>query len=140
MFFEKIQLIFDIKNWLWKYDFGTFWWTVIHQRIFKIESIEYVDSCAKILLFRTHHLQNSTTELTLLCTALNLSALAFPDWCRPVGAGCAGVQWQIGLSYLNQGADYGHLRTFRLSYGPDGKHLSTYLLTFWAMLTTVTKW
>ena len=23
-FFEKIQLIFDIKNWLWKYNFGTF--------------------------------------------------------------------------------------------------------------------
>ena len=25
LFFEKIQLIFDIENWLWKYDFGTFW-------------------------------------------------------------------------------------------------------------------
>ena len=23
-FFEKIRLIFDIENWLWKYDFGTF--------------------------------------------------------------------------------------------------------------------
>ena len=24
-FFEKIPSIFDIENWLWKYDFGTFW-------------------------------------------------------------------------------------------------------------------
>jgi hypothetical protein len=34
MFFsEKIQLIFDIQSWLWKYDFGPFLWTVIHRRI-----------------------------------------------------------------------------------------------------------
>ena len=26
-FFEKILSIFDIENWLWKYDFGTFWQT-----------------------------------------------------------------------------------------------------------------
>ena len=32
-FFWKIQLIFDIKNWLWKYNFGTFWWTIIHRQI-----------------------------------------------------------------------------------------------------------
>ena len=25
VFLEKIQLIFDIENWLWKYNFGTFW-------------------------------------------------------------------------------------------------------------------
>ena len=31
--FEKIPLIFDIENWLWKFDFGTFWWTIIHCRI-----------------------------------------------------------------------------------------------------------
>ena len=34
IFFEKIRLIFDTQNWLWKYDFGTFWWTVSHQQIF----------------------------------------------------------------------------------------------------------
>ena len=28
--FQKIGLIFDIQNWLWKYDIGTFWQTVIH--------------------------------------------------------------------------------------------------------------
>ena len=33
-FFEKIRLIFDVENWVWKYDFGTFWRTVIQQRIF----------------------------------------------------------------------------------------------------------
>ena len=32
-FFEKNPLIFDIDNWLWKYDFGTFWRTIIHCRI-----------------------------------------------------------------------------------------------------------
>jgi hypothetical protein len=32
-FFEKISSIFDIENWLWKYDFGTFWWTIIHHMI-----------------------------------------------------------------------------------------------------------
>ena len=30
---EKIPSIFDIENWLWKYDFGTFWRTIIHCRI-----------------------------------------------------------------------------------------------------------
>ena len=35
IFYQKIQLIFDIENWLWKYNFGTFWWTVIHRRILK---------------------------------------------------------------------------------------------------------
>jgi hypothetical protein len=29
-------------------------------------TFEHVDSCAKILHFRTHHLQSSTTELTLM--------------------------------------------------------------------------
>ena len=33
-FFENFLSIFDIKNWLWKYDFGTFWWTGIGRRIF----------------------------------------------------------------------------------------------------------
>ena len=32
-FFEKILLIFDIENWLWKYNFSTFWRTIIHHRI-----------------------------------------------------------------------------------------------------------
>ena len=31
--FEKIPLIFDIKKWLWKYNFGTFCQTIIHRRI-----------------------------------------------------------------------------------------------------------
>ena len=58
---------FDIQNWLWKYDFGTFWQTAITRRIFlKIFPWWHVDSWPKTLLFRTHHLQNSTTELTLL--------------------------------------------------------------------------
>ena len=35
-FFEKIPSIFDIENWLWKYDFGTFWQTGA-PRILKIQ-------------------------------------------------------------------------------------------------------
>ena len=35
-FFEKILLIFDIENWFWKYDFGTFWQTGA-PRILKIQ-------------------------------------------------------------------------------------------------------
>ena len=31
---EKIQLVFDTTNWLWKYSFGTFWQTVSHHQIF----------------------------------------------------------------------------------------------------------
>ena len=64
---EKIPSISDIKNWLWKYDFGTFCQTVIHrQNFYNFFSFEYVHSLPKVLLFRTHHLWNSTTELTLI--------------------------------------------------------------------------
>ena len=28
--FEKIPSIFGIENWLWKYNFGTFWQSIIH--------------------------------------------------------------------------------------------------------------
>ena len=60
-------LIFDIQNWLWKYDFGTFWQTVITGRIFlKIFPWWHVDSWPKNLLLRTHHLWNSTIVLILI--------------------------------------------------------------------------
>ena len=55
--FKRIRVIFDIKIWLWKYNFGTFCKTVILR--------QHVDSWPKILLFRTHHLWNSTTKLIL---------------------------------------------------------------------------
>ena len=32
-FFWKIPSIFEIENWFWKYNFGTFWRIVIHCRI-----------------------------------------------------------------------------------------------------------
>ena len=32
-FFEKTPLIFDVENWLWKYNFGIFWRTIIERRI-----------------------------------------------------------------------------------------------------------
>ena len=48
--FFLIRLILDIENWLWKYNFGTFWQTVSHWRILKKKSFEYVD-LAKNLAF-----------------------------------------------------------------------------------------
>ena len=48
-FFEKIRLIFDIENWLWKYNFDTFWWTIIHQWILK------KDSWPKINILKGNH-------------------------------------------------------------------------------------
>ena len=57
--FLKIRTIFDIKNRLWKCNFGTHWWIFF--------SFKFVDSWLKILLFRTHLLWNSITELILLC-------------------------------------------------------------------------
>ena len=70
-FFGKNRLCFDIQNWLWKYNFGTFWQTVISRRNFlKIFPWWHVDSWPKSLLLRTHHLWNSTTKLTLLLHTL----------------------------------------------------------------------
>ena len=47
-------MIFDIKKWLSKYNFATFWWTVIHWQNFYFFSFDHVDSWAKIWLFRNH--------------------------------------------------------------------------------------
>ena len=59
--FEKIWLIFDVENWLWKYNFGTFWgrpW-----RYYKIMQfhLNTVDFWANTFLFRTHQARNSMT-------------------------------------------------------------------------------
>ena len=44
-------MIFDIENWLWKYDFGTFWRTIIHRRIvLKLFSFEHVDKQKSCIL------------------------------------------------------------------------------------------
>ena len=61
-FFEKIQLIFDIENWLWKYNFGTYWGPGT-MSIYKIQQfhLNTTDFLAKSLLFRTHHTRNSMT-------------------------------------------------------------------------------
>ena len=34
----------DIKNWLWMYDFGTFWWTIINWRNFYFFSLSFTNS------------------------------------------------------------------------------------------------
>ena len=47
------------------------WFKVVGIKI----SFEHVDSWAKSLLFRTHHLWNSTTELTLLYLAIEIDAI-----------------------------------------------------------------
>ena len=61
-FFEKIRLIFDIENWLWKYNFGTFWGPGA-MSIYKIQQfhLNTVDFWAKTLLFRTHQARHSMT-------------------------------------------------------------------------------
>ena len=71
-------LIFDIQNWIWKYNFGTFWQTVVTRRnILNIFPWWHNDFRKKNLFLRTHHLWNSTTELILLYPLwLGLSCLA----------------------------------------------------------------
>ena len=48
-------------------------------------SFEHVDSWAKSLLFRTHHLWNSTTELTLQSTLTRLSKFIEKMWTSFLG-------------------------------------------------------
>ena len=62
IFFEKIWLIFDIENWLWKYNFGTFWGPGT-MSIYKIQQfhLNTVNFWAKTLHFRTHQARNSMT-------------------------------------------------------------------------------
>ena len=64
-FFEKIRLIFDLENWLWKYNFGTFW-GLGAMSIYKIQQfhLSTVDFWAKTLLFRTNQARNSMTYIT----------------------------------------------------------------------------
>ena len=63
-------MIFDIENWLWKSDLGTFWqlmWTSV-----KVKSKKYfsfTDCFAKIKPLLT---QNSTTEVTLYLTLVDM--------------------------------------------------------------------
>ena len=106
LFFEKIRLIFDIENWLWNKEAAVapahsslftlkvqFWYFLTNCKSstdFAKKSFEYVNSWPKILLFRTHHLWNSTTKLityvtTLLDCPMNLiktlqrSLFAYPN-------------------------------------------------------------
>ena len=64
--FRKIRMIFDVENWLWKSDLGTFWrpmWTSV-----KVKSKNYFsfnDFFAKIKPLVDSRPQNSTTEVTL---------------------------------------------------------------------------
>ena len=67
-FFWKNWLIFDIENWLWKYNFGTFWGPGI-MSIHKRQQFHFttVDFWPNTLLLRTQQVSNSMTQLTLLC-------------------------------------------------------------------------
>ena len=62
IFFKKIRLIFDIENWLWKYNLGTFWGPGT-MSIYKIKQfpLNTVDFWAKTLLFMTYQARNSMT-------------------------------------------------------------------------------
>ena len=60
------SLFLDSSTTLFSKIMPNFWWTVIYRRILFFFVFKYVHSWPKILLFRTHHLWNSTTELILL--------------------------------------------------------------------------
>ena len=62
-------MIFDIENWLWKSNFGTFWQLAINPKLKtqnSIISFGYVDSYAKIFLILYPPLKNSTTHIANL--------------------------------------------------------------------------
>ena len=66
----EIPSIFYIKNWLWKFDFGTFCWTAIHQQIsfliFPLSMlILHQESC--FLGPTIFEIPNSTTNWHYLC-------------------------------------------------------------------------
>ena len=54
------------------------WFKVVGIKI----SFEHDDSCAKSLLFRTHHLWNSTTELTLYYPATFSKTICFKNFIK----------------------------------------------------------
>ena len=61
----------SVDFWRWKLTLKVQIWHHFMNRNSSMDfkkSFEYVDSWPKILLFWTHNLQNSVTELTLLCT------------------------------------------------------------------------
>ena len=63
-FFKKIRLIFDIENWLWKYNFGTFWGPGA-MSIYKIQQFHLNNSwfLSKTLLFRIHQVRKNNVLL-----------------------------------------------------------------------------
>ena len=65
LFFSKKSIYF----WHWKLSLKVQFWPFLlncnSSKDFFFNSVEYVDSWPKSLLFRTHHLWNSTTELIL---------------------------------------------------------------------------
>ena len=71
---EKIQIIFDVENWLQKSNFDTFWQLPINPKL-KIQnsiiSFEYIDSLEKIFLTLYPPFENSTTRITIIFRPLN---------------------------------------------------------------------
>ena len=62
-------MIFDIENWLWKSNFGTFWQLAINPKLKtqnSIISFEYVDFSAKNLLILYPPFENSTTRIAIM--------------------------------------------------------------------------
>ena len=80
-FFEKNQLILDIKNWLWKYDFGTFWWTIIHRRIkkkvcwFLAKNLAFYDQFPRELTLFIVHVCSGILELNQIKPNRTLATL-----------------------------------------------------------------
>ena len=84
-FFEKIPLILDIENWLWKYNFATFWGSVA-MSIYKIQQfhLNTVDIWVKTLVFKDpssnklHDVTDITEGADIIGMSICLSAHFVP--------------------------------------------------------------
>ena len=61
---RKIRTIFDVENWLWKSNFGTFWHLLITP--ISINSFDYSWFFAKTFLILYPSLENSTTGIAIV--------------------------------------------------------------------------
>ena len=74
---SKIRMIFDVENWLWKSNFGTFW----HLPITPLRKIQWfhlttVDFYPKSVLILYPSLENSTTGTAIMLCKVNIECLA----------------------------------------------------------------
>ena len=72
---RKLQMIFNIENWLWKSNFGTFW-QLLNTLILQIWWFQWLILSQKTFLILYLFLENSTTSIAILFT-MKLFCLEF---------------------------------------------------------------